>query len=96
MEKINKTHLQNDDHERIKACISNVLDHYFKDMENHFDGDLYNLVLREVESPLFQKVLEYTQFNQSQAAQILGVSRGTLRKKIAQYQLKLEKNKLEK
>jgi len=73
------------DHERISECISNVLDHYLVDMENHFNGDLYNIILSEVERPLIEKVMCYTQNNQSNTAQILGVSRGTLRKKLNQY-----------
>jgi Fis family transcriptional regulator len=44
-------------------------------------------VLGEVEPPLFNAVLEYTQGNQTAAAAILGISRATLRKKLKQYQL---------
>lgn len=73
--------------ETINECISNVLDNYFKDMANHFNGDLYNLVISEVEKPLLKKVLSYTNNNQTSAAAILGVSRGTLRKKIMHYQV---------
>jgi Fis family transcriptional regulator len=50
------------------------------------DGDrptrLYDLVLREVEEPLFRTVLDYASGNQSRAADILGINRGTLRKKL--------------
>ena len=48
-------------------------------MSTHF----YDLVLSEVEGPLLQAVMEYTRYNQTRAAQMLGLNRGTLRKKLA-------------
>ena len=50
-------------------------------------GDLYDLVMGEVERPLFKAVMDYTDGNQSQAAGILGINRGTLRKKLKTYSL---------
>ena len=50
-------------------------------------GDLYDLVLGEVERPLFKAVMDYTHGNQCQAADILGINRGTLRKKLKTYSL---------
>ncbi len=51
---------------------------------------LYDLVLREVEEPLFQAVLDYAEGNQSRAAVILGINRGTLRKKLKQFGMRAE------
>lgn len=48
-------------------------------------SDLYELVLAEVEAPLFRTVMEMTRYNQSKAARVLGVSRGTLRTKLKHY-----------
>ncbi len=79
-------------HERINECVSRVLTRYFKDMENHFNGDLYELIISEVEKPLVEKVMAYTNNNQSNAASILGISRGTLRKKINLYNINTEKS----
>ena len=45
------------------------------------------MVIREVEEPLFRAVLDYAQGNQSQAAGILGINRGTLRKKLREFGL---------
>ena len=60
-----------------------------KDYVTRLDGEeisnLYNIVLNEVERPLIQTVLELCGQNQSKSAQILGLSRSTLRKKIASY-----------
>jgi len=62
-----------------------ALDQYFATLNGDRPGDLYDLVIGEVERPLFQAVMDYTQGNQSQAAGILGINRGTLRKKLRTY-----------
>ena len=47
--------------------------------------NLYQLIVEEVEAPLFRTVMEITRYNQSKAARVLGVSRGTLRTKLKRY-----------
>lgn len=47
--------------------------------------NLYQIILEEVEAPLFRTVMEMTRYNQSKAARVLGVSRGTLRTKLKRY-----------
>jgi Fis family transcriptional regulator len=64
-----------------------ALDLYFTTLNGDRPGDLYELVIGEVERPLFKAVMDYTQGNQSQAAGILGLNRGTLRKKLRTYSL---------
>ena len=64
-----------------------ALDQYFATLNGDRPGDLYDLVIGEVERPLFQAVMDYTQGNQSQAAGILGINRGTLRKKLKTYSI---------
>jgi Fis family transcriptional regulator len=64
-----------------------ALDQYFIALNGDRPGDLYDLVIGEVERPLFKAVMDYTQGNQSQAAGILGLNRGTLRKKLRTYSL---------
>ena len=64
-----------------------ALKSYFASLNGDRPGDLYDLVLGEVEKPLFRAVLDYTKGNQSEAAQILGINRGTLRKKLRIYDL---------
>ena len=61
-----------------------ALSDYFTSQNGHRPAHLYDLVLREVEEPLFRVVLDYTEGNQSRAAVILGINRGTLRKKLKQ------------
>ena len=64
-----------------------ALETYFDSLNGDRPGDLYDLVIGEVERPLFQAVMDYTQGNQSQAAGILGINRGTLRKKLRSYSI---------
>lgn len=47
--------------------------------------NLYELIIEEIEAPLFRTVMEMTRYNQSKAARVLGVSRGTLRTKLKRY-----------
>lgn len=47
--------------------------------------NLYQLIIEEIEAPLFRTVMEQTRYNQSKAARVLGVSRGTLRTKLKRY-----------
>ena len=64
-----------------------ALKYYFASLNGDRPGDLYDLVIGEVERPLFKAVMDYTDGNQSQAAGILGINRGTLRKKLRTYSL---------
>ena len=64
-----------------------ALDQYFAALNGDRPGDLYDLVIGEVERPLFKTVMDFTQGNQSQAAGILGINRGTLRKKLKTYSI---------
>jgi Fis family transcriptional regulator len=45
------------------------------------------MVMAEVEAPLLETVMRYTRDNQSKAAELLGINRATLRKKLKQYHL---------
>ena len=71
----------------LRDSTEEALQKYFGDLNGHRPGDLYELVLGEVEEPLFKAVLDYTKGNQSVAAEILGINRATLRKKLRHYQL---------
>ena len=71
----------------LARMTESALQDYFSKLNGTVPGDLYGLVLSEVERPLLQTVLRYTDGNQSRAAEILGINRGTLRKKLRQYSL---------
>jgi Fis family transcriptional regulator len=68
----------------LRSHAERALSDYFMSLNGSRPADLYELVLREVEEPLFRVVLDYAQGNQSRAADILGINRGTLRKKLKQ------------
>jgi Fis family transcriptional regulator len=71
----------------LSELTDEALQSYFASLNGYKPGDLYQLVLGEVEKPLFKTVLDYTNGNQSAAAEILGINRGTLRKKLRTYKL---------
>jgi Fis family transcriptional regulator, factor for inversion stimulation protein len=71
----------------LRTMTAEALNSYFESLNGHKPGHLYDLVLREVEEPLFKAVLDYAAGNQSRAADILGINRGTLRKKLKTYGL---------
>lgn len=71
----------------LRDLTEEALNCYFGDLNGHRPGDLYDLVLGEIEEPLFRTVMDYTRGNQSQAAEILGLNRATLRKKLRHYRL---------
>ena len=66
----------------LRNHAERALSDYFMSLSGHRPAHLYDLVLREVEEPLFRVVLDYAEGNQSRAADILGINRGTLRKKM--------------
>jgi Fis family transcriptional regulator, factor for inversion stimulation protein len=71
----------------LRTMTTEALDAYFATLNGHKPNQLYDLVMREVEEPLFRAVLDYAEGNQSRAADILGINRGTLRKKLKEYGL---------
>ena len=71
----------------LRNHAERALSEYFTSLNGHRPAHLYDLVLREVEEPLFRVVLDYAEGNQSRAADILGINRGTLRKKLKQFGL---------
>jgi Fis family transcriptional regulator len=71
----------------LQESVNQTLQQYIAKLDGQTPADLYSLVLAEVEKPLLEMVLKLTNNNQSKAAIILGLSRGTLRKKMAIYEL---------
>jgi len=71
----------------IRRSVTSALELYLGDMDGHDVNDLYHVVLSEVEPAILNVVMEYVSGNQSHAAEVLGISRSTLRKKLRQYGL---------
>ncbi len=71
----------------LRECVRIALDRYFAQMDGHSMHGIYRMVLDEVEPPILEAVLRHCGGNQSRAAEMLGMSRSTLRKKLAEYAL---------
>lgn len=71
----------------LRECVASALHEYLAKLDGHPPGNLYQMVLQEVERPMIEAALRHTGGNQSRAAEVLGMSRGTLRKKLKLYGL---------
>ncbi|WP_455198916.1 DNA-binding transcriptional regulator Fis [Kaarinaea lacus] len=78
---------ENEENVPLSGTIKSMLEDYFNDLDGTPPADLYQMVLQEMEQPLLETVLHYTRGNQSKAAVLLGLNRGTLRKKLKQYDM---------
>ena len=71
----------------LRDHMKSVVSTYYKNMveQGVAPENVYELIMTEVELPLIEATMEYTGNNQSTAASILGINRGTFRKKLAFY-----------
>jgi Fis family transcriptional regulator len=72
----------------IARCVRRTLDGYFRDLDGERPAGIYDMVISCVEKPLIEVVLHRVGGNQTQAAELLGMNRNTLRKKIRTYGIK--------
>ena len=72
---------------QIEECIRTSLDGYFKDLRGTEPDRMYDMMVRVVEKPLLEVVMEQADQNQSRAAEWLGLNRNTLRKKLVEHKL---------
>ena len=67
----------------LSSCVKTALEKYFHDLNGERPaGDLYDLVIHEVERPLLEIVMKHVKSNQCRASELLGINRNTLRKKL--------------
>jgi len=71
----------------LSQQVTTTLETYFETLDKESATDVYDMVIQQVEKPLIEFVLAKTDQNQSKSAQILGINRNTLRKKMQQYDL---------
>jgi Fis family transcriptional regulator len=71
----------------LRSYAERVISDYFASLNGHSPAQVYDLVLHEVEEPLLRVVMNHAEGNQSKAAEILGINRATLRKKLRQHGL---------
>ena len=74
-------------HRTLKESTETALQEYFTTLNGNAPNGLYKLVINEVELPLIETVMALTNKNQTQAAEILGINRSTLRKKLKLFEL---------
>lgn len=71
----------------VAACVRRSLNRYFKDLDGEEPSDIYDMVVRAVEKPLLVFIMDRAAGNQSRAAELLGINRNTLRKKLQEHGL---------
>lgn len=71
----------------LRAYVRSSLENYIEQLDGEQPEGLFDMVMSEVEAPMLEVVLELSRGNQTQAARMLGINRGTLRKKLSQYGL---------
>jgi Fis family transcriptional regulator len=87
---IDDTIIERNDSEGISQlynAVKHSIRRYLYELDGTQPHHMYDLVLRQVEQPLLEAILEHTKGNQSKAAEYLGLNRGTLRKKLRTYNL---------
>jgi len=62
-----------------------MMKQYFHDLDGEGTTDIYDMVVANVEKPLLEVVLHHAEGNQTRAAELLGLNRNTLRKKLTQH-----------
>ena len=73
--------------DNIQDVVRKSLERYFKDLGEQTPSNVYEMVVLTVEKPVFEAVMARAGGNQSHAAEMLGINRNTLRKKLQQHQL---------
>jgi Fis family transcriptional regulator len=71
----------------IADSVHRTLDQYFRDLDGEKPGAIYDMVIRNVERPMLEFVLRQANGNQTVAAEMLGINRNTLRRKLTEYEL---------
>jgi Fis family transcriptional regulator, factor for inversion stimulation protein len=84
---ISKPATEQEEISQLYTAVKHSIRRYLYELDGTSPHDMYDLVLKQIERPLLEAVLEHTRGNQSKAAEYLGLNRGTLRKKLRLYNL---------
>jgi Fis family transcriptional regulator len=71
----------------LEECVRASLEGYFTDLGGTEPDGMYDMMVRVVEKPLLEVVMQHAEQNQSRAAEWLGLNRNTLRKKLVEHKL---------
>ena len=85
--KAKKKNIQKTAPKGLSENVRIAMERYFNDLDGHDPKGLHDLIISQVEKPLFETVLSHTRGNVSHAATVLGVNRGTLRNRLKKYGL---------
>ncbi len=72
---------------RLKQCVVDELDSYFATLDGQEPNEVYKLVMGEVEEALVRYIMNHYNDNQCRVADVLGINRGTLRKRLKDYNI---------
>ena len=75
------------DENELSVCVRKGLTEYFKDLDGETPSEIYDMVVSAVEKPLLAYILDRAEGNQTRAADMLGINRNTLRKKMREHGL---------
>ena len=78
---------QNMSKEQIQEAVRKSLQDYFDILDGQKPTNVYNMIMHTVEKPILVAVMAHARNNQSLAAEILGINRNTLRKKLLEHEL---------
>jgi Fis family transcriptional regulator, factor for inversion stimulation protein len=81
---VNSPHREERDSE-LSACVRKMMKQYFNDLDGEHATNIYEMVVANVERPLLEVVMHHAEGNQTRAAELLGLNRNTLRKKLTQH-----------
>lgn len=71
----------------LEDCVRQALEAYFQDLDGAEPTAMHEMLLKVVERPLLEVVMQRAQGNQSRAAEWLGINRNTLRRKLIDHEL---------
>jgi Fis family transcriptional regulator len=77
----------------LRQHVKTTISRYLQDMGKTAPDNLYQMLLAEIEPPLIEEILKCTGGNQSRAADMLGITRNTLRTKMQRYSINARANK---
>ncbi len=78
---------KNSECKSLSQSVAESIDSYFGNLNGHRPEELYTTILAQIEPPLLRATLRYCGHNQSRAAEVLGLNRATLRKKLRQHNI---------
>ena len=77
-----------EDRKSLKYQVGLALRRYFKELDGNKATNVFEMVIKEVEKPMLEEVMKFSNGNKTQASKILGINRVTLRTKLKQYNIK--------